>query len=66
VNRTGPYEYLSYEFSNKSKDIVELFTTTCAIVGVEHRVNGWEDRWHVRINRPGSVKSMLANVGIKS
>ena len=29
VNRTGRYEYLSYEFSNLSRDIVDLFMATC-------------------------------------
>ena len=30
VNRTGRYEYLSYDFSNLSQDILDLFVATCA------------------------------------
>lgn len=66
VNRTGPYEYLSYDFTNKSKDIVDLFTTACDLVGVYHRVTCWRGSWHVRINRRGSVELMMANIGLKS
>ena len=37
VNRTGPYAYLSYEFSNRSAQIRELFMNACDLVGVEYR-----------------------------
>lgn len=49
INRTGPYEYLSYEFSNMSTDIVDLFVETCAAVDVFTRVTR-DPRgvWHVR------------------
>ena len=66
VNRTGSYEYLSYDFSNKSKDIIDLFTSACELVGVERRVTCWRGSWRVRINRRRSVELMLANVGLKS
>ena len=29
INRTGPYEYLSYDFTNHSEDILDLFEQTC-------------------------------------
>jgi hypothetical protein len=38
INRTGPYEYLSYDFSNKSRDIVELFAQACQWLRVEFRL----------------------------
>ena len=65
VNRTGPYEYLSYDFANMSKAIVDLFTEACDRVGVEYRVaNGNAQRiWDVRINRRASVAAMLEHVG---
>ena len=66
INRTGPYEYLSYDFASKSKDIVDLFTRACELVRVEHRVTCWRESWRVRINRRGSVQLMLANIGLKS
>jgi hypothetical protein len=66
VNRTGPYEYLSYDFTNASTDIVDLFTTACELVGVGYRVTCWRRMWRVRINRRKSVALMLKNVGVKS
>jgi hypothetical protein len=66
VNRTGPYEYLSYEFSNKSTDIINLFTMACRAVGVYYRATWWQRIWRVRINRRASVARMLAQVGTKT
>jgi hypothetical protein len=40
VNRTGPYEYLSYEFSNLSAQIRELFMDACDRVDVSYRRTG--------------------------
>ncbi len=61
VNRTGPYEYLSYDFFNTSQDILDLFCETCDQVGVEYR----RYAKHVRIYRRPSVALMKANVGVK-
>lgn len=66
VNRTGPYSYLSYHFSNRSPDIVELFTRACRLVDVEYRVTCWRGMFHLRINRRGSVGRMLEEVGVKT
>jgi hypothetical protein len=67
INRTEPYEYLNYDFSNKSKDIVDLFVATCELVGVEFRANHNPSRglWQVRINRRQSVAKMVDEVGLK-
>jgi hypothetical protein len=67
VNRTGKYEYLSYEFSNRSPDIVDLFTKACDLVGVEYRINGPDvrGRLSVRIYRRDSVAAMEERVGHK-
>ncbi len=65
IHRAEPYEYLSYAFSNRSKDIVDLFLGACDLVGVEYRVNHWR-AWQVRINRRDSVERMLTHVGIKA
>jgi hypothetical protein len=52
VHRPQPYEYLSYQFTNMSTDIVELFTGQCERVGVFTRVNrSRRGLWDVRINR---------------
>ena len=58
----GGYEYLSYDFANRSADIRELFARVCDAVGVECRPAG--DR--VRIRRRGSVQLMRKHVGIKA
>lgn len=61
LNRTGPYEYLSYEFFNYSQDILAMFCRTCDRVGVEYR--RYPKR--VRIYRRPSVALMEAHVGVK-
>ena len=61
INRAGKYEYESYEFSNVSGDILELFVATAARVGVECRVY----KRYARIYRRASVALMLENVGRK-
>ena len=66
IHRTEPYEYLSYEFSNTSKDIVDHFRESCARVDVFTRANrDQRGRWSVRINRRESVAKMLEHVGLK-
>jgi intein/homing endonuclease len=62
VNRTGKYEYLSYEFSNRSAQIRELFMDACDLVGVEYRPY----RRYVRIYRRTSVALMEQHVGLKA
>jgi hypothetical protein len=67
VHRKRPNEYLSYDFSNRSDDIVGLFIAACDRVGVVTRPNFNHARglWQVRINRRASVALMLENVGLK-
>ena len=62
VNRTGPYEYVSYEFSNRSSDIVDLFVGTCERLGLRPR------RYprYVRLYRRDDVALLLREVGTKS
>jgi hypothetical protein len=62
VNRTGPYEYLSYEFSNRSAEIRQLFMAACDLVQVEYRPY----RRYVRIYRRESVALMQEHVGLKA
>jgi hypothetical protein len=68
VNRTGPYEYLSYQFSNRSEDIARLVAGSCEQVSVEARLthNRRRDLWELRVNRRASVGLMLANLGLKA
>jgi hypothetical protein len=66
INRTGPYEYLSYDFCNMSENIIGLFVDACERVSVFTRTTGGDGRrWSVRINRRESVAKMLEQVGIK-
>jgi hypothetical protein len=66
IHRPKPYEYLSYDFSNLSKDIIDLFVAACDRVGVFTRTTGAQGRrWDVRINRRASVAKMVDNVGFK-
>jgi hypothetical protein len=62
-----PYEYLSYDFSNKSREIVDI--RRCMRPGrrrVPPRGPSTRGMWDVRINRRASVQLMLANVGVKT
>jgi len=61
VNRTGRYAYVSYEFSNRSSQIRELFMDACDLVDVEYRPY----RRYVRIYRRESVALMQEHVGFK-
>ena len=61
VNRTGVYEYVSYEFTNFSHDIRDLFTAACDGVGVSYRCNGNR----IRICQRPSVEALLRQVGRK-
>lgn len=62
LNRTGRYSYLSFDFSNHSSDILDLFQGTCDSVGVECRRY---DR-HIRIYRRASVAALVEHVGLKA
>ena len=62
VNRTGRYRYLSWDFSNRSTDILDLFCATCDAVGVQYR----HDRRHVRVHRRASVALLVEHVGLKT
>lgn len=68
VNRTGPYGYLTYDFSNMSGDITGLFIDACDLVDVDYRVANGNARglWDVRINRRASVAAMLEHIGRKT
>jgi hypothetical protein len=61
VNRTGPYEYISYAFANSSDDIRELFVDVCRLVDLAVRPGSPT----VRINRRDSVARLLEHVGMK-
>lgn len=61
VNRTGRYEYLSYDFANLSDDIRGLFADACRSVGLRPREAGVR----VRLNRREDVARLLPHVGPK-
>ena len=62
VNRTGRYAYTSYEFSNRSSQIRELFMDACDLVNVEYRPY----RRYVRMYRRASVALMQQHLGSKA
>ena len=62
VNRTGPYEYLSYDFRNLSQDILGLFEHTCRSLGLSPR----RTRDSIRLNRRPDVARLQEHVGIKA
>jgi hypothetical protein len=62
VNRTGPYEYVSYDFSNLSTEILEAFVAVCQLVGLKPR----RYATHVRLNRREDVERLVERVGLKT
>jgi hypothetical protein len=62
VNRSGPYEYLSYGFSNYSADILDLVEATCLAQGMRPRRYAKA----IRLNRREDVARLLEQVGVKS
>jgi hypothetical protein len=61
INRTGRYEYVSYEFSNRSEDIKDLFMATAASVGLRPR----RYARYLRLYRREDVALLLEHVGRK-
>jgi hypothetical protein len=62
VNRTGRYEYLSYEFANRSADILDLFEQVARGVGLRPRRYARA----IRLYRREDVALLLDRVGTKS
>jgi hypothetical protein len=62
LNRTGPYEYLSYELKNLSADILDLFVGVCGSVGL----SPCRYARHVRLNQRADVALLVEHVGLKS
>jgi hypothetical protein len=62
VNRTGPYEYLSYDFCNLSQDILGIFEAVCLSLGLRPR----RTSSRVRLNRRADVALLSDHVGVKS
>jgi hypothetical protein len=61
INRTGRYSYLSFEFRNWSTDILGIFASTCAAVGLHPRQ--YANR--VRLCRRADVAELMTYVGVK-
>jgi hypothetical protein len=61
INRTGPYEYLSYDFANYSSDILDLFEATCRGLGLRPRRYARS----IRLYRREDVALLVEHVGIK-
>ncbi len=67
MNRTGGYEYLSFNFANCSSGVMSIFEAACAQVGVACRTTYTASRaiWQSRVNRREDVERMVAHVGVK-
>jgi len=61
INRTGPYEYLSFDFYNYSGDILDLFMAACDLVGLHPR----RYARRARLYRRDDVARLVENVGTK-
>jgi hypothetical protein len=61
INRTGPYEYLSYDFANRSTDILDSFEATCTAIGLRAR----RYARHIRLHRRADVALLLHHAGMK-
>jgi hypothetical protein len=61
INRTGRYEYLSYDFANYSADILDLFEGTCRELGLSPRRYARS----IRLYRREDVARLVEHVGIK-
>jgi len=62
VNRTGRYEYLSYDFRNLSADILDLFERTCVLVGLRPR----RYARRIRLYRRSDVAALSEYLGGKA
>ena len=62
INRTGPYEYLSYDFANHSEDIIGLFEQVC----LDLRLRPRRRSRRVRLNRREDVARLVEHVGLKA
>jgi hypothetical protein len=58
-----PYEYLRYFFSNRSEDILRIFTDACDTLGVQWRRDG---PWNISIARQESIQIVDDHMGPKS
>jgi hypothetical protein len=67
INRTGPYEYLSFHFVNRSDGVSRVFREACEVVGAAYRMtyDGKRRSWVFRINRREAVALFVQHVGIK-
>jgi hypothetical protein len=62
INRTGPYEYLSYGFANYSSDILDLVESVCRAQDLKPRRYARA----IRLNRREDVARLVQHVGVKS
>jgi hypothetical protein len=61
INRTGRYQYLSYDFANHSTDILDSFEATCRALGLRAR----RYARHIRLYRRADVALLVDHVGMK-
>ena len=61
INRTGPYEYLSYDFANLSHDLLEFFASTAERAGLHPR----RYAKRVRLYWRDDVRRLTVEVGTK-
>ena len=57
------YEYVRYNFSNRSADIRRIFCDTCDLLGIEWRVM---NAWNISVARRASVARLDEFIGPKT
>ena len=62
VNRTGRCEYLSYDFANRSGDLLDLFESRCRNLGLRPRRSATS----IRLYRREDVALLVEHVGVKA
>jgi hypothetical protein len=62
INRVKKYEYVRYQFSNRSRDIREIFRWACGLVGAECRQS---NQWTISVSKRASVEILEGLVGPK-
>jgi hypothetical protein len=62
INKVGKYNYIRYQFSNRSDDILRIFAWACDLLGIEWRSSG---PYTISVSRRASVEILEAFVGRK-
>lgn len=74
IHRQGGREYVKYNFTNRSKQIIDLFCDACALCGITYRINSRPFKamdgsastgWTVTIGKRSEVLKCESVLGVK-